>query len=64
MRWCTIERVDRYGVGGQDFTPRIFVSDSDFIAITQNGSLLNANGRLGPAEFEQVPDVPAIPPVY
>jgi hypothetical protein len=36
----------------QDFTPRIFLSDSDFIAMTKNGALCNAKGQLGPKEFE------------
>jgi len=37
-----------------DFFPRIFISDSDFIAMTKNGALCNANGHLGPQEFENV----------
>ncbi len=41
-------------VAGQDFTPRIHVSDSDFMAITRNGALCRPNGGLGPAEFEVV----------
>ena len=36
----------------QDFTPPIHVSASDFASITQNGALCDANGDLGPAEFE------------
>ena len=38
----------------QAFTPRIFVSDSDFVAITKNGTLCNKQGHLGPKEFENV----------
>ena len=38
----------------QDFSPRIFISDSDFIAMTNNGALCNSRGQLGPAEFERV----------
>ena len=38
----------------QDFSPRIFISDSDFIAITNNGALCNINGHLGALEFENV----------
>ena len=38
----------------QDFSPRIFVSDSDFIAMTRDGQLCNPAGRLGPAEFERM----------
>ena len=41
-------------VWGQNFSPRIFVSDSDFVAITKNGALCNAKGHLGPREFENV----------
>jgi hypothetical protein len=38
----------------QSFDPPIFVSDSDFVAITRHGALCNAIGSLGPAEFEAV----------
>ena len=38
----------------QDLTPRIFVSDSDFIAMTKNGTLCNKRRHLGPREFENV----------
>ena len=30
------------------------MSDSDFIAITNNGALCNDKGQLGPAEFERL----------
>ena len=38
----------------QDMTPPIFVSDSDFIAITKDSTLCNEQGHLGPKEFENV----------
>ena len=38
----------------QDFAPRIYVSDSDFMAITRGGALCRPNGNLGPPEFEAV----------
>jgi hypothetical protein len=38
----------------QNFTPRIFLSDSDFIAMTKNGAMCNAQGQLGVEEFEMV----------
>ena len=38
----------------QSFDPPIFVSDSDFVAITNNGALCNADGNIGAAEFEAV----------
>ncbi len=41
-------------LSSQDFSPRIFVSDSDFIAMTRDGKLCNESGRLGPFEFERV----------
>ena len=45
-------------------TPPIFVSDSDFVAMTKDGALCNAQGHLGPVEFEnmmreQVQSMPA-----
>ena len=39
---------------GQAFSPSIFVSDSDFVAMTKNGALCNEHGHLGPVEFETV----------
>ena len=39
---------------GQAFSPSIFVSDSDFVAMTKNGALCNEHGHLGPVEFENV----------
>mmetsp|Transcript_39664 Transcript_39664/g.105647 ORF Transcript_39664/g.105647 Transcript_39664/m.105647 type:complete len:93 (+) Transcript_39664:1600-1878(+) len=37
-----------------DFTPRIFVSDSDFVAMTRDGALCNTNGRIGMEQFEKI----------
>ncbi len=33
---------------------RIYLSDSDFVNITQNGTLCNANGEIGLAEFHAI----------
>ena len=38
----------------QDFNPRIHITESDFVSITDDGRLCDANGQLGPAEFEAV----------
>ena len=38
----------------QDFHPRIHITDSDFVSITDDGRLCDENGQLGPAEFEAV----------
>ena len=38
----------------QDFKPPIYCSASDFASISQNGALCDANGDLGPAEFETI----------
>ena len=40
----------------QDFNPRIYLSESDFMAITRNGALCRPGGTIGPAEFEMVSD--------
>ena len=44
----------KYFYTGQAFSPSIFVSDSDFVAMTKNGALCNEHGHLGPIEFETV----------
>ena len=36
----------------QDFKPRIHISPTDFLVITENGTLCDAGGQLGPADFE------------
>ena len=36
----------------QDFEPRIHLADADFAALTAGGSLCDAEGALGPGEFD------------
>jgi hypothetical protein len=43
---------DPPGCPGQD--PRIHLSESDFLALTLDGALLNPSGEIGPAEFETI----------
>ena len=38
----------------QDFHPCIHITDSDFASITHDGKLCDAEGHLGPREFEDV----------
>ena len=37
----------------QDFKPHIHLAESDFAAITADGSLCGNDGSLGPKEFEE-----------
>ena len=41
-----------YLIKSQNFKPRIHMTDSDFQSITEG--LLNADGQLGPVQFEAV----------
>jgi hypothetical protein len=43
--YCSLSRA-------QDFTPRIHVAPSDFVAFTRGGKLCDRRGQLGSAEFE------------
>ena len=40
------------GLLGQNFHPRIHLTESDFASITDGGILCDSGGFLGPAEFE------------
>ena len=39
--------------GLQDFNPRIHMTDSDFASITDDGTLCDSNGQLGPVRIIQ-----------
>ncbi len=38
----------------QEIEPRIYMADSDFDAITNNRSICNAQGNVGPKEFCEI----------
>jgi hypothetical protein len=38
----------------QDIKPRIYMADSDFDAITNNGAICNSLGNVGPKEFCEI----------
>ncbi len=38
----------------QEITPRIYMAESDFDAITNNGVLCNAEGNIGSDEFCEI----------
>ncbi len=40
--------------GPQPFEPKLHMTDEDFLSITQNGQLCDAEGGLGLKEFELV----------
>ena len=41
-------------LGFQEITPRIYMADSDFDAITNNGEICDADGNVGVEEFVQI----------
>lgn len=46
--------MDKVNRAEQDVTPRMHLTDSDFVSFSHRGALCSPNGELGPNEFERV----------